>query len=89
MTVQTGEIHETVKQYLLDEFLPGEDPNALTDTTPLMTGGILDSISTMKLVMFLEDRYGVEFQAHEISAEHLDTLADIVSFVRSKIAEGA
>ena len=34
----------------------GEDPSELTETTPLITGGILDSFATMKLVMFLEER---------------------------------
>jgi len=36
--------------YILKEFLPGEDPNELTDATPLVTGGILDSLATLKLI---------------------------------------
>ncbi len=79
------EIEATVKSYLLDEFLPGEDPGALDGSTPLITGGILDSISTLKLVSFLEQRYGVEFQAHEIGVNHLNTLADIAGAVRAKL----
>ena len=51
-------IKQTIKEFILDEFLPGEDPDELTESTPLITGGILDSIATLKLVMFLEERYG-------------------------------
>lgn len=80
------EIRQTVKDYVLREFLVGERPEALEETTPLISGGILDSISTLKLVSFLEERYGVEFQAHEVSADHLDTLTDIAEIVESKVA---
>jgi acyl carrier protein len=79
-----AEIGNTVKQYILNEFLPGEDASELTESTPLITGGILDSLATMKLVMFLEERYGITMQAHEADAEHLDTIALIEDLVRTK-----
>ena len=78
------EIGSTVKQYILNEFLPGEDASELTETTPLITGGILDSLATMKLVMFLEEHYGITMQAHEADAEHLDTIALIEQLVQAK-----
>ncbi len=85
MSAQIGEIKAAVKDYILDEFLPGEDPDALTDDTPLITGGILDSIATVKLVGFLEERFGVQFSAHEMSADYLDTLDDIAEVVAEKM----
>jgi len=45
-------IKATVKNFILNEFLPGEDPAALTDTTALVTTGILDSIAVLKAVIF-------------------------------------
>jgi acyl carrier protein len=78
-------VKQTVKTFLLEEFLPGEDPAALESTTPLITGGILDSISTLKLVAFLEGRFGVELQAHEISPDNLNTLDDIAATVQAKL----
>jgi len=78
--------HAVVKNFILTEFLPGEDPSELKDDTPLITGGILDSIATLKLVMFLEGTYGITLEAHEADPEHLDTLTDIVSLVNLKRA---
>jgi acyl carrier protein len=78
------DVGSTVKQFILNEFLPGEDPNELTESTPLITGGILDSLATMKLVMFLEERYRITMQAHEADPEHLDTIALIEQLVRAK-----
>jgi acyl carrier protein len=78
------DIKTVVKNLILKEFLPGEDPAELTDTTPLITGGILDSIATLKLVMFVEERYGITLQAHEVDPEHLDTISLIAQLIRSK-----
>jgi acyl carrier protein len=80
----TDAIKGPIKDFIMSEFLPGEDPNELTDSTPLISGGTLDSIATLKLVMFMEERFGVTFEAHEVNRELLDTLADIARLVASK-----
>ena len=77
-------IVDPVRTFILDEFLPGEDASQLTETTPLITGGILDSLATIKLVTFLEERFKISVQAHEADADHMDTLADIAKLVASK-----
>jgi acyl carrier protein len=78
---------DAVKQFILREFLPEEDPAELQDTTPLITAGILDSIATLKLVAFLEERFGIQIAAHEASVEHLNTIADIAALVQAKRAQ--
>lgn len=80
----TEDIKGTIKQYVLQEFLPGEDPNELTDTTPLITGGVLDSIATLKLVLFLEERFAVTLEAHETDPDYLDNIAAIANLIVSK-----
>ena len=80
----TDDIESVVKDFVLREFLPGEDPNELTDSTPLITGGVLDSIATLKVVMFIEERFGITLQAHEVDSEHLDTIAQIAQLVHAK-----
>ena len=82
------DIKKAVKTFILKEFLPGEDPAELTETTPLITGGILDSLATIKLVTFVEERYGVALQAHEADVENLNTVADIARLIASKLPAG-
>lgn len=81
-------MNETIKQevrdFIIREFLPGEDPNELTDTTPLISGGILDSIATLKLVMFIEERYRISLEPHEVDRENLDTLELIAKLLAGK-----
>ena len=80
----TQEIKDIVKEYILGEFLPGENPAELTDATPLITGGILDSLATIKLVAFLEERFHIKIQAHETMVDYLNTIPDIAQLVSSK-----
>ena len=75
---------QRIKNFIMEEFLPGEDADELTDTTPLISGGILDSIATLKLVMFMEDEFKVTFEPHEVDKENLDDLASIVRLLRTK-----
>ena len=75
---------DSIKSFILETFLPGEDPAKLTPTTPLMTAGILDSIATLKLIMFLEEHFNIEVEAHEVDEEHLNTLDAICALVKSK-----
>lgn len=82
------EVIRTVKEYILKTFLPGEDPKALTESTQLITGGVLDSLATLELVSFLEQQYGIELQAHEVDAANLGTLTAIASLVQSKVGAG-
>ncbi len=77
-------IRNEIKDYILREFLPGENPDELTGDTPLISGGILDSIATLKLVMFMEEKYKVAFEPHETDKEHLDTIDAIVKLLLSK-----
>jgi acyl carrier protein len=79
-------INEEIRSYILKTFLPGESPNELKDDTPLITGGILDSIGTLKLVVFLESHFGVTIEAHEAGVENLDSVAQISSLIREKQA---
>jgi acyl carrier protein len=78
------EIRKNLKELILTEFLPGEDPSQLTDTTALITGGVVDSIAVLKLVSILEEQYGIEFAAHEVDAEHFDTIGQIAELVLAK-----
>jgi acyl carrier protein len=78
------EIKTSIKNFILNEYLPGEDPAALTDTTALMTTGILDSIAVLKVVTFLENEFGITVEPHEAVVDNLNTISDITRLVMAK-----
>jgi acyl carrier protein len=77
-------IETDLQSYILREFLPGEDPSELKADTPLISGGILDSISTLKLVVYLEQQFGITIEAHEAGVDHLDSIASIAQLISTK-----
>ena len=80
-------IQASVKAYIQQTFL-GTNEAELTSTTPLIEGGILDSLATVQLVDWLEETYGIEVQAHEVSADNLDTVELIAELVKRKGGKG-
>jgi acyl carrier protein len=38
----------------------------------------------LRLVSFVEDRYGIEVEAHEAGVENFDRIDSIASFIRDK-----
>ena len=78
------EIVGAIRHFILTAFLANEPPEELTVETPLISGGILDSISTLKLVTFLEDRFGILIERHEAGIDHLDSIKRIATLVALK-----
>jgi acyl carrier protein len=96
--VEMENIKEELRQFIISEFLPdGQTPQGnggsgtgrisganLNDDTPLQTSGILDSTAMLRVVNFVEERYGIEVRAHEMGVENFDSIDAIAAFVESK-----
>jgi len=79
-----SQISEEIRSYIADNFFQGKNDELESDT-PLLSSGIIDSISALQLVEFLEDKYGFEFEAHEVDQDNLNSVEIITKFVTSKI----
>lgn len=87
-TQNIDEIKAVTRKYLGD-FIPPKKMEALEESTALITGGILDSITIVELAASLEDHYHIKFETFEMSVDYFDTLADIAKVVQEKLAENA
>lgn len=84
MSPSDGALAQTIGSYILEEFLPGEAPEHLTPSTPLISTGILDSIARLRLVGFLEETYGITIASSEVDFDHFETLEAIAALVARK-----
>lgn len=87
MTDSRQQITDALKEFILLEFLPGEPAENLDDSTPLIAGAVVDSIGIMKLVLFIDEKFGIELEPHEMGEEFLGTIADIVKTVNARISQ--
>ena len=77
-------VKETIRQFILTNYLPGESKENLRDNTPLQTSGILDSLATLGLISFIEQEFGIELDVAETSAERFDRIEDIAASIATK-----
>lgn len=80
-------IRETVRAFILNEFLIGEPSDNLDDLTPLITGGIIDSIGSVRLVSHLEDRFNIVLTQEDVTVDHLDNIRRIIAVVAGKVGD--
>ena len=76
---------ETVRQYIVDNFLFGE-ASGLGDETSLLDEGIIDSTGLLELIMFLEESFHISVEDDELISENLDSLQNIARYLDQKIA---
>ena len=75
------DLRKTILDYVRREYLEDGDDRPLTVTTPLITGGIVDSFSMVSLKRFLERRYDVKIPDADATPEAFDTVEKIASLV--------
>jgi acyl carrier protein len=77
---------ESIKEKSHDivlNILPNLNREELLDNTDLFNLG-LDSVNAIMLVMGLQDAFGVNFEANEISVENFRSIGDIVKLIEKK-----
>ena len=75
---------ETVRDFVIENFLFGED-GMLKEETSFLDSGIIDSTGILELIAFLEEIYGLTIGDEEIVPENFDTLGNVVRFLERKM----
>jgi len=76
------ELTRVVRDYVIREYLEEGDDREITETTPLISGGIVDSFSMVSLRRFLEKKYLIHIPDEAASPEAFDSVQNIVALVR-------
>ncbi len=79
-----NEIEQAILAHLaeLNEGQPSSVP--LTRDTGLLETGFLDSINLVRLIQFLEERFGVKVPDNELGPELFASAATIAAYVEKK-----
>jgi acyl carrier protein len=73
---------EKVFAYLRDR--AGLDTSKITAETTFFTSSLLDSVSLVDLIVFVESEIGVRIEPEEVVIENFDSVAQILRFAASK-----
>ncbi len=70
-----------ILDYVKREYLEDGDDREVTVTTPLISGGIVDSFSMVSLKRFLERRYQIQIPDADATTDAFDTVQKIAALV--------
>jgi len=76
------EISKVVRDYIIREYVQEGDDREITETTPLISSGLVDSFSMVSLLRFLEKKYAIHIPDADATPEAFDTVERIVALVQ-------
>ena len=76
------EVRDTIRGYILENFLFTDDQSQLEDQTSFMDEGIMDSTGILELIMFIETEFGIEVKEADMTAENFDSVANMIGYVK-------
>ncbi len=82
------DLESVIRAYVIKEYLEEGDDRDVTATTPLITGGIVDSFSMVSLKRFLEKKYAITIPDAEATPDAFDSVRRIAQLVE-RIRGGA
>jgi acyl carrier protein len=76
----------TVRQFIVEQFLFGQQMAAPGASESLLGRGVIDSTGVLEMVSFLEERFEIAIDDQEVVPANLDSIESIVRFVERKRA---
>jgi len=73
-----------IKEFIVENFMMGMNPEELTDSSSLLELGIIDSTGVLELVQFLEEKYGIQVEDADLTPDNLDSLDNLVGYLNRK-----
>jgi acyl carrier protein len=78
-------VKDSIRDFVIGDILEAQDLGDLTDSTPLISTAVLDSVAVLKLVLFLEEEFSIGVDPAQIDSDHLDTVDLMAELVHSSL----
>jgi acyl carrier protein len=84
-----SQVAADLREFILSEYLFGDESRMPADTDSLLENGVLDSTGVLELIEFLEDKYRISVEDSETVPENLGSIANLTRYVVGKIGRAA
>lgn len=78
-----------INDYVSKELVQDPALLPLANDTSLLETGVLDSLSLLKLVLFVQEKFGIGVDDVDLVPENFDSVDTIARYLRSRAGEGA
>ena len=79
------ETKSKIKNFIIENFLFGNNDNLQNDTS-FLEEGIIDSTGVLELVTFLEEDFEITVEDEELIPENLDSINNVTAYLERKMA---
>jgi len=86
-TLEVIQLETVINDYISREFVQDATLLPLANATPLLETGVLDSLSLLRLVLFVQERFGIVVDDVDLVPENFASVDAICAYLRSR-AEG-
>ncbi len=73
-----------LREFIVDNFMMGMNPEDLSDNGSLLELGIIDSTGVLELIGFLEEKYSIQVEDSDLIPDNLDSLDNLVNYLNNK-----
>jgi acyl carrier protein len=79
-------VQETLRAYIADNILYSDKGYTYPDTASFLENGIVDSMNIMEIVMYVEEKFGIQAEDREIIPDNFDSISNLAAFIERKRA---
>ena len=79
------DIKSIVEKYILDELLVSDGRVKIDPDESLISSGVIDSLSLLRLVSFVEERFGIRVEDVEVVPDNFETINVMEALISGKL----
>ncbi len=79
------DVAQTIERFIIDELMMGDSKVSLDYNESLVEKGVIDSLSLLRLISFVEEQFGVTVEDDEVLAENFESINVTTAFVQNKL----
>jgi acyl carrier protein len=83
-TPEDSHVEAVISDYISRELVQDAALLPIANATPLLDTGVLDSLSLLRLVLFVQERFGIVVGDVELVPEHFASVDAIAAYLRPR-----
>ena len=88
-TPEVIQLEAVINDYISREFVQDATLLPLANAAPLLETGVLDSLNLLRLVLFVQERFGIVVDDVDLVPEHFASVDAICAYLHSRAGETA
>jgi len=77
-------MEDKIIRYIIDELQGGNEELEISPSDDLLGGGLLESMSMMRLIQYIEEEFVLKVTPQDMTIENFMTVGDMVKYINSK-----